>query len=382
MILFYQNVAPYVADKTWVSIDTFYRHLCFLEGRPVVPLHDYNATDPAQCVIILQENGIGIQEYAVPLLRRFGMPFTWGDASTVPGITRATETMDLPHATVGVAITSYNQAAFLVEAIESVLRQTRVPDVIYISDDGSTDTTHEILDLYEASYPGLIRCNRNTQNMGVVPHFNKIVSLLETDFVALLGADDRLASTYVERCARALQRTPQVAIAYSDYYLFGSKARIVYKNFHHSLRGECIKDKFYAIHFPEFDEESKHTLLTRYNFIHGTAMYRRDIFQKIGGYREPALTKLPEDYDLFQRMILEGYSAEKIDSFLEYRHYSHEQTSAQFTSQNTLNWQRQYIAKLQKELDDLHRGNVPFLRSIRYLVKRSLKALRKRIRRR
>ncbi|MDX6423681.1 MAG: hypothetical protein QOI67_1152, partial [Gaiellaceae bacterium] len=46
------------------------------------------------------------------------------------------------------AITTYNRAAFLPGALESIFAQTRRADEVLVVDDGSTDDTRDVLDAY------------------------------------------------------------------------------------------------------------------------------------------------------------------------------------------------------------------------------------------
>jgi cellulose synthase/poly-beta-1,6-N-acetylglucosamine synthase-like glycosyltransferase len=138
-------------------------------------------------------------------------------------------------ATITVIIASYNYGAFLVEAIESVLRQTRLPDEILISDDASTENTFEIAEFYQSQYPHLIRINQNETNLGIVAHFNKVVALTSGDYITILGADNRYLSDYVEKTAAVLDLNDDVAIAYTDFALFGKRASVVYTNFPRSV---------------------------------------------------------------------------------------------------------------------------------------------------
>jgi GT2 family glycosyltransferase len=235
-------------------------------------------------------------------------------------------------ATITVIIASYNYGAFLVEAIESVLRQTRLPDEILISDDASTDNTFEIAEFYQSQYPHLIRINQNETNLGIVAHFNKAVALTSGDYITILGADNRYLSDYVEKTAAVLDLNDDVAIAYTDFALFGKRASVVYTNFPPEKRGIVKANSVFIINFPEFTEDSKQELLqTRANFIHGSSMFRRKAFVAVGGYAKHA--DLPEDYDFFSRIILSGWQAKRSpDTLLEYRQHSKDQANIKLGS--------------------------------------------------
>lgn len=218
-------------------------------------------------------------------------------------------------------IASYNYGDYLIEAIESVLRQTVIPDEILISDDCSDDDTQLIAEGYANRYPDLIKINRNENNLGIVKHFNKAISLTSGEYVFFLGADNRLVSNYVEECIKILDKNSKIAIAYTDYALFGSRAKLLFEGFKESMRGSIILDTFYQIVFPEFENQNElNQEIEKYNFIQGSSMYRREAFEAVGGYIQ---SKKAEDYNLFKRIVNSGWHAQKANSTnLEYRQHN------------------------------------------------------------
>ena len=57
---------------------------------------------------------------------------------------------------VAVVIPSYNHAAYIVSALESVVTQTLAPERIVVVDDGSTDNSLELLRAFAAAHPQLL----------------------------------------------------------------------------------------------------------------------------------------------------------------------------------------------------------------------------------
>lgn len=227
----------------------------------------------------------------------------------------------LRKAKISCIIASYNYGDFLIEAVESVLKQTVLPDEILISDDCSDDETQLIAQGFVKRYPGLIRYNRNKVNLGIVEHFNKAASLTSGDYMFFLGADNRLVSNYVENSSCVLDSQSNVAVAYTDYALFGSRAKLVYDSFSPLRKGRIRLDKFYQIIFPEFTEREKLIKeINSGNFIHGSSMFKRKAFNDVGGYIKSGTA---EDYNLFIRIIEKGWDVQKVlETNLEYRQHS------------------------------------------------------------
>jgi glycosyltransferase involved in cell wall biosynthesis len=254
---------------------------------------------------------------------------------------------------IAIIIASYNYGSFLVEAIESVLRQTRLPHEILISDDASTDNTYEIALFYQNKYPNLIKVNRNENNMGIVPHFNKAISLTDSDYIAILGADNRFRSDYIERTAEILDKYQDVGIAYTDFALFGQRAKLVYETCQEETKGLIKGDKFFLINFPDFNDHSRQRLLEIGNFIHGSSMFRRKAFEEVNGYIQEE--GFPEDYNLFRRMVKAGWQAKRSPlPLLEYRQHSRYQTNIQLGSFIELQFYKNLSKELKSELEQSH----------------------------
>jgi peptidoglycan/xylan/chitin deacetylase (PgdA/CDA1 family) len=251
-------------------------------------------------------------------------------------------------ATVAVIVPSYNYGGFLAEAVESVMRQTRVPDEILIMDDASVDSTEQIGRTLAQAHPGIVRYHRNPNNLGIVDNFNLAVSLTSSDYVCFLGADNRFRADYVEKAAAALDNHPEAAVAYTDFALFGPRAKLVHEQFSPEWRGATVWDTYHIVRFPDFAEEGV-AGLERRNFIHGSSMYRRAAFDEVGGYlpREGG----PEDHYLFARMARAGWTAVRCaEPLLEYRQHSRDQAQGRLESAAEARFFRSQHAALEHAL--------------------------------
>ncbi len=86
---------------------------------------------------------------------------------------------------VSVVVTTYNRACYVLNAVDSVLRQTLKDLELIVVDDGSTDDTELVL----SSYHDRIRYVR-TENRGPAHARNVGIGLATGDYVCLLDSDD------------------------------------------------------------------------------------------------------------------------------------------------------------------------------------------------
>ena len=284
-------------------------------------------------------------------------------------------TTKLNQVKVACIIASYNYGMYLVEAIESVLLQTILPDEILITDDCSDDETQIIAESYVKKFPKLIKYNRNSTNLGIVDNFNKAIALTTSDYVFFLGADNRILSNYVEACTTTLSEDESVKIAYTDYAFFGPRAKLTYMKFKEEWKGRIIDETYYQINFPSYDNhETQKSKLALHNFIHGSSMYKRAAFNEVGGYLK---SNKEEDYNLFSRIIEAGGMAKKASrTNLEYRQHSLAQANNIVFLQNSLKFYKQQY----HELKNGNKNKLLFEKSIIYkyafFTYRSLKFLK------
>ena len=86
-------------------------------------------------------------------------------------------------------MTTYNGEKYLREQIDSILNQTYKDIELVICDDGSTDSTREILKEYEAK-DKRVRIFFNETNLGFKKNFEKAASLCRGDYIAFSDQDD------------------------------------------------------------------------------------------------------------------------------------------------------------------------------------------------
>lgn len=126
---------------------------------------------------------------------------------------------------VSVLIPTYNYAAYLPEAIESVLSQSYTDFELLVIDDRSADETAGILAGYAKGDPR-ISFRVNPRNLGMVENWNLCLRLAAGEYVKYLFADDLLCSPEALRLmVEALDENPAAALVASARRIIDSQGR-------------------------------------------------------------------------------------------------------------------------------------------------------------
>ena len=187
--------------------------------------------------------------------------------------------------TIAAILPVFNGERYVRQAVESVLGQTRPPEEILVVDDGSTDGTAGIL----ASFGDRIRAIR-TENRGVASARNAGARAARSTYAAFLDADDAWEAEAIAIDADAARRNPEAVLFFADALAVSADGRP--RRVLHRPPGPG----------PLFD-----ALLRGNVIVTSTAMVRRDVFERIGYFREDFVCKAGvEDWEFFLRCSRAG----------------------------------------------------------------------------
>lgn len=99
--------------------------------------------------------------------------------------------------TISVAMATFNGARFLEAQFESIYAQSRQPDEVVVTDDGSTDGTVKILEKYACCHG--LKYRIHDRRLGAAHNFEKSLLLCSGDYIALSDQDDAWRVDKLER---------------------------------------------------------------------------------------------------------------------------------------------------------------------------------------
>jgi glycosyltransferase involved in cell wall biosynthesis len=170
-------------------------------------------------------------------------------------------------ARVAVIIPVFNGAATILEAIDSVLAQTYRDFELIVVDDGSTDSTPQILARYANRARIITR-----PNGGISAARNSGLRVSSSELIALLDCDDAWMPGMLEKTIDALDQHPGCVLAYTNLAVSDSNGELLVDG----LIGEE------TAHPPTFDE-----MFTRlWPIMPSAVVIRRSILNRIGGFSE------------------------------------------------------------------------------------------------
>jgi len=185
---------------------------------------------------------------------------------------------------VSIILPTFNRKKFVVEAIKSVLSQTHNNFELIIIDDGSTDSTKDVV--LNQFFDNRIRFF-SQENKGVSNARNFGLSVSSGEYITFLDSDDLYIPAKIEKQLYVFNHLNFYGLCHSWY-----------EKFDHNLGSLGIrKVNFFQGHiYPELLFYWKHAMAMP------SVMIPRKIYEEIGGF-EVSLTHY-EDYDWWRRISM------------------------------------------------------------------------------
>jgi glycosyltransferase involved in cell wall biosynthesis len=91
---------------------------------------------------------------------------------------------------IAILLATYNGENYLVQQIESIINQTNSDWTLYIRDDGSTDSTLDLISSYIDKYANIILLQNSANNIGAMKSFIWLMENVESDYYMFCDQDD------------------------------------------------------------------------------------------------------------------------------------------------------------------------------------------------
>ena len=202
----------------------------------------------------------------------------------------------MPKIAISVILPLYNAAAYVEEAVQSILNQSFPDFELIIIDDCSTDNSCAIV---QNIIDERIQLMKKPVNTGYTDSLNFGIKIAKGSYIARMDADDISHPKRLERQFQFLEAHPQIILCGTWFEILGS--------------AEIIKH-------PITHNEIKVALLEYSAIGHPTVMFRKDFFQSQGLWYDKQMEPA-EDYNLWVRASRIGQLYNLPEVLLKYRRH-------------------------------------------------------------
>lgn len=185
---------------------------------------------------------------------------------------------------ISVYVPSHNYGRFLGDAIESVLRQSVEDWELIVVDDGSTDETSSVMNLYRG-HPKISL--HRTEGIGLPAVCNYALARAKGKYVIRLDGDDVFDENILLVLGNMLDRDPKLALVFPDYFLVDHFGEI--------FAQERRERLYSASHMLDLPPNGACTLV------------RAEVLKEVGGYREDLGAQ--DGFDLWSKVMNKYKSA-------------------------------------------------------------------------
>lgn len=187
---------------------------------------------------------------------------------------------------VSIVIPNYNSAVFLDETLESALASTYPRFEIIVVDDGSTDHSRAILEVWKSRFPEKIKVFFQP-NQGPSIARNQGIHQASGEYILPLDSDDKIHPDYISAAVEKFENDPEIKVVYCEAEKFG-------------CRNEYWRLRPFSLDALALD-----------NMIFVSALFKKSDWNRTGGY-DPRFFCGWEDWEFWISMLKNGGKVEKL----------------------------------------------------------------------
>jgi len=196
---------------------------------------------------------------------------------------------------ISIIIPCYNHGHFIQEAIDSVEKCDSSLYEMIIVNDGSVDpNTIEVLKNLETKGYRVI----NQTNQGLAKTRNNGIRVAKGKYILPLDADNRIRPEYLIKGVQVFNQNPEVSVVYGKSEFFDQRTGI-----------------------PAYTSAFNLQKLMLNNYIDACAIFRKEAWEKVGGFDENMPAMGYEDWDFWMKIAFSGGVFHFIDEVVfDYRY--------------------------------------------------------------
>ena len=202
---------------------------------------------------------------------------------------------------VSVVISTYNDEAYIKEAVDSILDQTLMDIEVFVVDDGSTDRTGEILHSIED--PRLIVLT-NEINRGIAYSRNRAMRMCRGDYIAQMDGDDISLPRRLEVQYNYMEKHRNISVCGAYAKCFGrSNGVIAPKGDSDSLKCELL----FVSPLPHSSWMMRKSDIVRYGLYYdetyNTSLDYELMYRSLGGFEIACVEEVLVKYRVHSKSI-------------------------------------------------------------------------------
>lgn len=240
------------------------------------------------------------------------------------------------NAGISIAMCTCNGQSFLLEQLESIAKQTVLPNELIICDDQSTDGTLKIVQNFQKKSPFHMKIYLSSSKLGSTKNFEKAISLCYGNIIVLSDQDDVWCPNKIGRMISVFKNYPETGYLFSD-------AMIVDKKLQNSSFTIWEKISFNSRQRKDYRQGQQLKVLLKHNVVTGATMAFRAELRKL-------ILPIPEQWihDAWIALLLSASNIKGTfieEPLIKYRQHSNQLIGTKALSFNE-QIQKAYLNKL------------------------------------